>query len=437
MAFALTSGFFGSKSKQDSKISSLDVRQANENQPSLWGRVKNIGQSLKSMKPSDIAWMGGNVAVGMAAGKIGMAAVGLTLGAAAVTSAAGVLAVGATTAVIGGLCSGFARAALTHVREQRKIDEESRIGFIQSLIQDRDARQALGKKLLIGSAVSVASFGVFQGGAAFLTSDTGQELTAKVSDKFNALARFIPSWKGFARVLTDKLPMSSAIAATPLQTVPVVPNVIVNPTPDQLPQGVKIPTMDEMRQLAKQVQPSVKGAGVPLTHSQIAERAISKASMAASQTELTNSYTLERLRQLIKDTTGVDAPDNATAADLAKQFHEPNHEAFLKGIQQQAPQLKVENLAASCDIQIQKENGSRNIITALCHKFKPDMAGNDVVVLTESNKTRILYRIAKVFNNVEVKVPTNDFMMDKVISAGGEIEDITKKALELASVAPQ
>ena len=170
----------------------------------------------------------------------------------------------------------------------------------------------------------------------------------------------------------------------------------------------------------------------------LAAEAVAKAKMAVTQEDLTNNYTMERLRHSVKALTGLEAPADATAMDLAKQIN-PNHpDTIIHGIQQQAPQLKAENVAVSCTVEIPKERSSVNVIKTLCYKFKEHMGGNDIAIVSDSNTAdpkqglRLLYKKAiSAVSGVVRASATNNFIGENISGPNGVVQEMTEARLGL------
>ncbi len=416
---------------------------APQNKPSLLNRVLSAGKSLKSIKPHDLAWMGGNAIVGMAASKIGVGLAGIIISSAGV-STVGVIAAGTAAALVGGAASGVARGIFAHIRAQSKIERTEKRTLFAAFQQEAHAlyhSQEFRKKVMWGSITA----GLFGGLTTFLSTDIGQTLTTHVKDTFNHLAQNeVSRWGQFAKNLHTKLPFPAAVAA-PIPALPLSeqPPVVAIQAPSEPLNPVEIyPEAEEARN--KTIEKARKSLESE-TSKQIADRMIAKAALIVPQTELTHHYTTERLRQLIKDTTGIDAPENATPIELSQQFHASNPEAFLKGIEQQAPQINADHLAVSCETEIPQKKSALNIINTICQKFKPNMDGNDIAVLRDINNPdpekglQVFYRKAvSAIGGIETKQSTEAFTHEFITGPDAAVQEMAEAALEQAEkVIPQ
>lgn len=160
---------------------------------------------------------------------------------------------------------------------------------------------------------------------------------------------------------------------------------------------------------------------------------LAKAKSVVTQDELTNHFTLERLQHMAKATTGMDAPADATAESLAKQLNPTDPDAFLKDIQQQAPQLKAENVAVVCTTDIPKERSTVNVIKTLCQKFKDHMGASDIALVDSVNEPnpqkglRLLYqKAASAMGLTSAPQKTNEFIMDNISGANGVVREMVE-----------
>ncbi|OFW87539.1 MAG: hypothetical protein A3B66_09585 [Alphaproteobacteria bacterium RIFCSPHIGHO2_02_FULL_46_13] len=196
----------------------------------------------------------------------------------------------------------------------------------------------------------------------------------------------------------------------------------------------------EIAPAAPQAVPNTN-TGIPVSNAspqELAAQAIAKAKLAVTQEELTNAYTMEHLHESVKNLTGTDAPVDATAEDLAKQISPAHSDVIIKNLQAQAPQLKVENLAASCTAEIPKERSSVNVIKTLCYKFKEHMSGNDIAIVDNANEAnaknglRLLYRkaVSAVSGLVQAQ-ETNGFIAENISGPNGVVQEMTEARLGL------
>lgn len=196
----------------------------------------------------------------------------------------------------------------------------------------------------------------------------------------------------------------------------------------------------EIAPAAPQAVPNTN-TGIPVSNAspqELAAQAIAKAKLAVTQEELTNAYTMEHLRESVKNLTGTDAPVDATAEDLARQISPAHSDVIIKNLQAQAPQLKVENLAASCTTEIPKERSSVNVIKTLCYKFKEHMSGNDIAIVDNANEAnpknglRLLYRkaVSAVSGLVQAQ-ETNGFIAENISGPNGVVQEMTEARLGL------
>lgn len=195
--------------------------------PSLFARVMVAGKSLKSMKREDLAWMGGNVAIGAAAaflGKAGLTLAVSSLGATALAGTASVIAVGAVSAVAGGVLSAVARGALQHIRDQKNVEREEPRSFMKALKEEtssfynsqqfRDKVKKSTKSALLGAGLLGA---VYEINSFLEETEAGKAISASLKDTFqSAVDRGFASWNESRNNLHTKLPLSSAEAKATL-----------------------------------------------------------------------------------------------------------------------------------------------------------------------------------------------------------------------------
>lgn len=434
----------------------------------LLSRVKKVGENLRNIKMTkeDVVFGAASIGAGLLAKTAAVAAVGVASGGSAILLAAA-----------GGAAMGLVKAALKHGREGKNIGSFFSRTTLMSTVSS--------------TAISVATLGY----SGLFECATGQTLTHALGEVFQKAAD----------KLFHLAPFGNAFAAAPDINPDPVPEhlkgVVPTSEPAILPDGTQADFMEEEDVGEPDVEPALQPANhmppAPLrtiavpsetpevkpdsgvvigenkniddatrakalasvaegksldkpssvppstaTPQELTKQAISNAHLAVTQEELTNHYTMERLRELTKATTGIDAPPNATAEDLAKdlakQYNLSNAESFLRGIEQQAPQIKAGNLAASCTVDIPKEKSSVNVIKTLCNKFKDHMEGNSIVIVENpaepdpKGRLRLLYRKAvAVVSGGSLNQSTEAFIGENIAGPGGVVQEMAEASLGL------
>lgn len=248
-------------------------------------------------------------------------------------------------------------------------------------------------------------------------SSTGQHPTLDGSIRERALA-----WARAMNPLAKEASVAPSVESAPVP----VPVSVPAPTPVAAP-------------VAPVVAPAHVAPSAPaVAPSNLSEQAaaVAKAKLALTQEELTNHYTLERLQGMVKTTTGIDAPADATAEMLAKQLNSSNPEGFLKGIQQQAPQMRPENVAVSCTSDIPRESKAVNNIRTLCSKFKSFMGSNDFAVVENINepdpKKGLRFVLQSAMGGGTGKaaaLDTDDFIRQNISGPNGVVKEMHDAAL--------
>jgi hypothetical protein len=108
--------------------------------------------------------------------------------------------------------------------------------------------------------------------------------------------------------------------------------------------------------------------------------------LAIAQKASTDEYVMERLRGFVLTTTGVEPPADASPLELAKQMSENDPEAVLKSLEQQAPKLDREHMAAFCKSDVPTSFGSENTINTHCEVLKPEMGEQDFMTVRNMNE---------------------------------------------------
>jgi multisubunit Na+/H+ antiporter MnhB subunit len=456
-------------------------------------RVRQVGESLRHPTPETIAFVKSAAFVGLSIG----AGIGAKAGALALFGVA-TGGAGLAAAVIGGAAVGLSKAAVKHLKER---NQEGGSKFLSLLtlktagISAAISTATLGYSELFehftGETVTHALGKAFHKVAGTVSEKLfdlmpGGNLHAQTLDNVPrpmAIVPEAPTTAPVADIVQDNVPKPMSVTPAPVVdtvqdnipkpmaiTEPTAP--VAEPVPRVAPQKAVLlndrmavgqhPTLDNsIREKAiawvhrfdslpkavpathvAEITPNnipPNNIPVPATPTQdLAAQAIAKAKLAVAQEDLTNHYTTEHLRQLVKGTTGIDAPEDVTAEVMAKQLNANNPEAFLKAIQQQAPQIKVENLAASCTTEIPKERSSVNVIKTLCYKFKEHMSGNDVAVVDNSSEAdpkkglRLLYRKAMGAIGGAAQVQsTNSFIAENISGPNGVVQEMTEAKLGL------
>lgn len=400
--------------------------------------VKSRIQHLRTMSREDRAWAFGTVGLGMVAKTVVLSASGLASGGSTLIVAA-----------VGGATLGLVKSGISVYRDYKKNDE---INPAQPFWSTKTLMTTVSH-----AALSTATAGAFEAIEMATGINVGQKIAEGVghvaSQAFNKAATAVKITESVGlsllKALTHFIPnagaaelVSTGPVATPRMALPstsqILPTVV---EPSTIPSPI---TQDiaRAREIARQMATAVATAKTP---EEVAHEAIRKASSAVAQDKLTDSYTKERLHKLILDTTGMVADKDATVSELARQFYGTNSDAFLKGIQQQAPQIKIQNLAGSCTTAIPNKPQSTHIVSTICHKFKAMMAGTDIVVVEDTNNpdpkagVQVYHRgVVPAPGGVETPKSTQDFMMDNITGPNGDIPYAIENAVaKLAEIQPQ
>ncbi len=411
--------------------------------------VKKSVQHVRSMSREDWAWAGGTIGLGIVAKTAVLAATGLATGGTTLAAAA-----------VGGATVGLVKSGVKIYRDYKKNEIEN------------PAQSFWSTKTLMTSvshaALSTATFGLFEGVEAVTGVNVGQKIAQGVgsiaSNAFDKVATGVKTTQSIGwsllKALTNLIPSADAaelprpaanlspVAAAPVAVPAPAPAVVTSAQQASLPPQVS-KDIAAAREVGKQMALAAAQAKTP---AEIAQEAIKKASAAVAQQKLTDSYVQQRLSDLILRTTGVAPASNASALELSKQFlaqgnhdHRIDAQTFVKAITQQAPQIKVENLAGSCTTAIPNKPQSTHVINTICHKFKAMMGGADIVVVEDTNNpdvksgVQVYHRgVVSAPGGVETAKPTHDFMMDNITGPDGDIPHAIEKAVaKLAEVQPQ
>ncbi len=304
----------------------------------LLGRMKKVGQNLRdagknlrNMSRADATYLAITIGAGLGAKTAAVSGLGL-IGIA--TGGTGLLAIGVGlgVAAIGGASVGAVKSLVKHVRN----------------IKEGKETKFFSRETLMNTASSAVIAAATFGASELFEFTSGQTFTHFLGNAFNKVAD----------VATDKFMAlvsgTGAFQAAKLDalqnhdfTNSLVPQskTIYTPLSDAAPlEAPASPVAQAAAPVAPAHQPTHHATRPSAQHTATPKAAIN-AALIAAQEKAGDEYALNRLRELIQNTTGVAAPDTATAADLAKQFHPSNPDAFLKGLQQQAPQVSASTVA--------------------------------------------------------------------------------------------
>lgn len=436
-----------------------DLFSKDSSRISLLDRIKTVGQSLRDVKPADVAFMAANVAVGVAAKTLvvgSLAAVGVT---------ASTILGGAAVAIAGGAAVGVARVALSHALKRNEGPLFSRENL---------------KKVALGSAISAATFGVLSGADALAThTDIGAKAAEKLTSAFNG----VKGWLFGAK--------AASVAVAPVAT-PAVANdlpehceilkksngvvegfkIDVGPShPDfskintdcenkwgqairaergladvEAPQSVataqavveaKPHSSHKAGHGLKKVMKAIVAAkaDVPaVPANDLASQEIKEVMKVTSQAEVNDVYAAERMSATIADTTGVAPAEGTSVQDMAAQIHPDNPETYLKAIQQQAPQLDKEHVAAVVKTHVPKDYSAPVSFNSDYTILKPEMGSQDVVIIRDVNSDepkkgiRVLWKaVTRALGGQAESPSTKDFLKTY---GPGEVEGMVKESME-------
>lgn len=418
--------------------------------PSLFDRVKKVGQFL-SDKKVDIAM---NVAIG----------VGAKVLAASVLTASGGLAV----AVGGAALASVGRVVAEHVKERRSVTiqpEDSRDwGRESNLLVQKIFSKDTAKKMAFGSAISGATFGLLSGGDAVLHhTEAGQHAAnwvgEKLSSVFNAHAPdFMKGW--FAKPVAPVAPIAVVPVVTPVVVdAPVVPEETPLVTFEEPKPEVK----HHVHHHAHQHIPKVNQDALVQSQNEIAqEQVVSMPENSGDALPEIAPVEDEPLPPLLDDTdiitnvrgdvieiqpepeapvepvpsapeavyqpTGDDRVDMLHDVVAAAEQDPATSPADLEALKN----LKPEQVAKICDIEMPKTFGAENHINVDCKTYKPEMDAGDVSVIKNVTEPDPKKGLRVLFANAKEK--TFDFFNRAVVGDGGVVPEMVNEAQNASQI---
>lgn len=342
---------------------------------SLFDRIQKVGRFL-SDKKVDIAFAGVNVAIGAAAK---FAVVG-ALSAAGVTAAAGI-AGGLAVAVAGGAATGIARGLVSHAmgRSEGKLFSKE-----------------FGRKVLLGSAISGATFGLLSGGDAFLhDTEAGQWVGNKLSSVFNAQVKsYVPDlFKGW---FSRPAPVGPSVEGLIIPRAPLISVMPVSVVPEDVP-----PMATEALQPVAHVDSSYSLRHDPVYQAPVAPDVAP---------DVVTDKRVELLREVTQAAQGTDIE----VSDLEA----------LKNLQ-------PDQVARICDVKIPTTFGAVNDIPVDCETYKADMDAGDVTIIKNINEPEPKKGLRVLFASAKEK--TTSFFARAAIGDSGVIPEMTEQAMKDAS----